>query len=386
MALVSPVEAPVRISDAIKKASKATGTNFDYLLTTAARESNFQTGAKAKTSSAAGLFQFIESTWLQTVKEEGAQLRARQIQPPYLQNIEVAATTFPTGEMRQEILQLRHNAEASAMMAGAFTQQNSDYVSSRLGREPTKGELYIAHFLGPGGATKLITLAESRPTERADRQFPKAAAANRGIFYSHGKARNASQVYDLLVSDHSRMESLTIAAADPARANGAGRPATDESLAATAALEEIAEVPPLGVPTGKLPGELVQKTRVAALDQPALAVKTGSMNDAGIGSIGAWTTIVERAEPAAATATAGDRSPVIDAPAPAEQRQPLVLYKTPAPAQRGRAKPSAPIQLPDRKPSLPVRSVPSANVVKLASSAFSMFQNDYWMNMSMSGS
>ena len=54
-------------------------------------------------------------------------------------------------------------------MAGAFTRQNAHYVGSRLGREPTQGELYIAHFLGPGGATKLITLASKAPNASSTR-------------------------------------------------------------------------------------------------------------------------------------------------------------------------------------------------------------------------
>ncbi len=386
MALVSPVEAPVRISDAIKKASKATGTDFGYLLTTAARESNFQPQAKAKTSSAAGLFQFIESTWLQTLKDEGSSYGLGKYSP-HIFKTSGGRYYVPDRQMRQEILQLRHNAEASALMAGAFTQQNSDYVSSKLGREPTQGELYIAHFLGPGGATKLITLAESRPTARADAQFPRAAAANRGIFYSHGRARNVSQVYDLLVSDHSRMESLTIAATDPARANGSGKsgPAVDDP-AAMASLREIAEVPPLGLAAKQPPAGLVAKTRVASLDKPVLAVGGQAMNDAGMGSIGAWQTIVERAEPAAVAATPGTKAPAVDAPAPVARRERVALREAAVPAQRVQPKRSAPIQLPERRPAPPIRTLPAINPVKMASSTFGVFQTDYWMNMSMSGS
>ena len=39
-------------------------------------------------------------------------------------------------------------------MAGAFTKANSDYLATKLGRQPSEGELYIAHFLGAGGAAR----------------------------------------------------------------------------------------------------------------------------------------------------------------------------------------------------------------------------------------
>ena len=64
----------VRIAGAIKQAACTTGTSFEYLLATAKMESNFNPKAGASTSSARGLFQFIDQTWLGTVKEAGAQL------------------------------------------------------------------------------------------------------------------------------------------------------------------------------------------------------------------------------------------------------------------------------------------------------------------------
>src|SRR6266851_2874034 len=53
-----------RIAGAIKQAADTTGTSFEYLLATAKLESNFNPAAGASTSSAHGLYQFIEQTWL----------------------------------------------------------------------------------------------------------------------------------------------------------------------------------------------------------------------------------------------------------------------------------------------------------------------------------
>src|SRR5215217_4165390 len=64
----------LKIAGAIKQAASSTGASFEYLLATAKMESNFNPKASASTSSARGLFQFIDQTWLGTVKEAGAQL------------------------------------------------------------------------------------------------------------------------------------------------------------------------------------------------------------------------------------------------------------------------------------------------------------------------
>src|SRR5919206_1206699 len=74
MLIEATSEIASRITGAIRDAAKATGASFDYLLKTALRESNLDPDAKAPTSSATGLFQFIDQTWLGTLKRDGAAL------------------------------------------------------------------------------------------------------------------------------------------------------------------------------------------------------------------------------------------------------------------------------------------------------------------------
>ena len=50
------------VRQALAQASRATGVDFAYLVAEASVETSLNPNAKAKTSSAAGLFQFIEST------------------------------------------------------------------------------------------------------------------------------------------------------------------------------------------------------------------------------------------------------------------------------------------------------------------------------------
>jgi Transglycosylase SLT domain len=189
----------VRIAGAIKQAASTTGTSFEYLLTTAKMESDFNPKAGASTTSARGLFQFIEQTWLGTVKEAGAQLGYGKYAD--------AISKSPSGSYsvsnpsaRTAIMKLRDDPAASSSMAAVLTQSNSFKLTGKLGRRPTDGELYMAHFMGVGGAAKLISNAEDNPQASAARLFPNAAAANRSIFFdrSTGRARSVSEVYSVL--------------------------------------------------------------------------------------------------------------------------------------------------------------------------------------------
>src|SRR6185295_2266856 len=140
---------------ALRKAASATGADFGYLLRTAMRESNLNPGAQAATSSAAGLFQFIEQTWLGTVRahggDHGMQAYADAIQVGSNGRYEVA-----DAGLKQEILALRKDPATAALMAGEMTNQMRGDMEAELGRGVSAGELYVAHFLGAKGATKLI--------------------------------------------------------------------------------------------------------------------------------------------------------------------------------------------------------------------------------------
>ncbi len=186
---------PPRIETALRRASRATGTDFDYLLKTAQRESAFKPGAKAKTSSAAGLFQFIEQTWLATLKEAGPRHGLGQVADAIIRT--------PSGKYavsdpatRNAILALRFDPKLSALMAGEFTRNNARVLEASIGRKPSDGELYIGHFLGASNASRLINLARSDPHGPAAPNFARAAKSNKAIFYTaSGQARTNLQVY-----------------------------------------------------------------------------------------------------------------------------------------------------------------------------------------------
>ncbi len=177
---VDPTRA--RIAGSIRQAASTTGASFEYLLATAKMESNFNPKAAASTSSARGLFQFIDQTWLGTVKEAGAHLGYGQYADAITKNPS-GSYSVSDPDARAAIMKLRDDPEAASSMAAVLTQSNSFKLTGKIGRRPTDAELYMAHFMGVGGAGKLIQNAEDNPNASAAQMFPHAAAANQSIFY-----------------------------------------------------------------------------------------------------------------------------------------------------------------------------------------------------------
>jgi len=183
------------VGRALRNAAQSTGASFEYLLATAKAESDLNPSLTMQASSATGLFQFIEQTWLSVMKGAGQALGLGD----YADSIEQTAGgryVVKDSALRQEILTLRQDPNANAVLAGAFTQQNAELLAKRLGKAPSDAELYIAHFFGPSAAAKLIRTAGADPTANAASMFPPAARANRPIFYDQqGNARSVSGVY-----------------------------------------------------------------------------------------------------------------------------------------------------------------------------------------------
>jgi hypothetical protein len=124
-------------------------------------------------------------------------------------------------------MRLRSDPAASAMMAGAFTRANADHLAQTIGRAPSEGELYIAHFLGSDGAGKLIGAASVQPRTNAAAMFPQAAAANPSIFYtSSGQPRSVREVYAKLTS---RFEVARSLAFNPGLRGSAGAQASPDT-------------------------------------------------------------------------------------------------------------------------------------------------------------
>lgn len=175
---------------AIAQAAQATGVDFDYLLAQARLESGLNPQARAGTSSATGLYQFLGGTWLDTLKKHGAE-----------HGLGWAAQAAADPSRRAEVMALRYDPSASALMAAELASDNRAALSGMLGREPDGAELYLAHFLGPQGAGQILAAMASDPNQSAAALLPAAAGSNRAIFYGAGGApRSVSEVVGLVRS------------------------------------------------------------------------------------------------------------------------------------------------------------------------------------------
>lgn len=188
------IGAPQHVASAVHQASAKTGVDFSYLLTQAKVESSFDTDVKAKGSSATGLFQFIEQTWLRMVKEHGAE-HGRAAWVGAIEQGRGGHFSVKNG-MKAEILNGRTDAAFSSLMAGEFANENRETLEGKLGRRVNSTDLYMAHFLGAGGATTFLSAMRDNPLQSAARLFPEAARSNRAVFYDrNGTPNSLAEVY-----------------------------------------------------------------------------------------------------------------------------------------------------------------------------------------------
>jgi hypothetical protein len=184
------------VVSALKDAAAKTGSDFHYLLGTAMRESSLKPLAQSATSSAAGLFQFVDQTWLGLVKNYGGKYGLSSMADAISVDGDGHYRT-DSDQDRQSIMALKKNPQVSALMAGEYTNQSAATMQAALGREVCGGELYAAHFLGPDAACKLIRSSQSEPGASAAALLPNAASANKTVFFhGDGSPKSVREVYD----------------------------------------------------------------------------------------------------------------------------------------------------------------------------------------------
>ena len=188
----TPVEA------AIANAAQATTVDFNYLLAQAEVESAMNPNARAATSSATGLYQFIESTWLDTVKKHGSRFGLGAVADQI--GVTASGSAYVADPAQREaILALRNDPRVASLMAAGLAEDNRAHLMPVLGRQPSHAELYLAHFLGAGGAGRFLSELQADPGQSAPALFARPAAANRAIFYSaDGSPRSLAQVMDVI--------------------------------------------------------------------------------------------------------------------------------------------------------------------------------------------
>ena len=186
------------VEQAIANAARRTTIDFDFLVAQAEVESSMNPEARARTSSATGLYQFIESTWLGTLHRHGERFGLGDVAA----QIEMGSNgqaRVSNPEARAAILALRRDPEIASLMAAGLAEDNRAHLTPILGRQPNHGELYLAHFLGAGGAGRFLSAMADNPNQSAAALFRTPAAANRPVFYdSSGAPRSLAGVMQYL--------------------------------------------------------------------------------------------------------------------------------------------------------------------------------------------
>ena len=251
----------------IADAARRTGADFEYLMRTAERESSFDAGARARTSSASGLFQFIDQTWMAMVSRHGEKHGYGELAAAIDQDSR-GRFSVSDPQMRARILDLRFEPGAASVMAGELAAENAGHLRAAIGREPSSGELYAAHFLGAGGASRLIQAVEAEPGVNAETLFPAAAAANRAVFRPDGQPLRASELLARLSG-----ESGPVSAPDRVALAGSGAAAPADLRSSPAVSRPgVAGYAAFGA-AGVLSPALVEL--LASLDAPAPARRRG---------------------------------------------------------------------------------------------------------------
>ncbi|MDH3979146.1 MAG: transglycosylase SLT domain-containing protein [Gammaproteobacteria bacterium] len=187
---------------AIRLANLRTGVEFSYLMELAAVESSFDPQARAKTSSASGLYQFKDKSWLDAIRaygdsyglghyaaQEDYRLDDNGVMQPYIED----------AALQQRVLDLRFNPRLAALLAAEHVRNSREQLVSSLTRQPGRTELYLTHFFGTSGAISFLKVLEENPDRIAGEIFPGPARRNRNIFQTRSRTpRTVAEVYRVL--------------------------------------------------------------------------------------------------------------------------------------------------------------------------------------------
>lgn len=198
-----------RAVDAIAQAARATGVDFGFLLAQARSESGLDPDARAATSSAAGLFQFLSGTWLDLVARHGGRA-----------GLGAEAAALRGGRLdaggTARLLALRDDPETAALFAGFLAADNAAALTASLGRTPDAAELHLAHVFGPAGAARFLAARAADGGQPGWSVLPAAARANPGLFGSAAAPRSLDAIHAHLAERIGGGEAAPVAPAQPA--------------------------------------------------------------------------------------------------------------------------------------------------------------------------
>jgi hypothetical protein len=182
------------VVDAIRVAQQKSHVDPGLLLAIAAKESGFNPEARNRHSTARGLLQFTNATWLTVVRDFGPRYGLSR----YAQAIETdrdGRLRVSKPHLRRAILALRDNPRLQAIMTAERLEQGRPSLELHLGRAARTADLYFLHLLGPTGATHFLTELNEHPDASSLTVVGGVAKANAGLFVKDGRPMTVAEAY-----------------------------------------------------------------------------------------------------------------------------------------------------------------------------------------------
>ncbi|MDB5371942.1 MAG: hypothetical protein JWP04_584, partial [Belnapia sp.] len=184
---------PPQVAAALATATRLTGTEPAVLRAIAWQESRFSGRARNRASSATGLMQFTETTWLEVVRDYGPRHGLASAAALLRTDPKTGAIATRRPKDLRHILALRFDPRLSAIMAGERLAAERAALQAMLGRTAGPTELYVTHLLGPAGARRFLAEFDRMPNRAvAEVVGADSLAANPGVFLDRGSGRRLS--------------------------------------------------------------------------------------------------------------------------------------------------------------------------------------------------
>ncbi|WP_176849556.1 transglycosylase SLT domain-containing protein [Belnapia rosea] len=181
------------VAAALAAATRSTGTDPVLLRAIAWQESRFSHRAGNRQSTARGLMQFTEATWLEVVRDFGPRHGMAREAALLSTNPRTGAITTRHPRDLRAILARRFDPRLSAIMAAERLAAEQAGLQAMLGRPAGPAELYVTHLLGPAGARRFLAELNRAPARPAlEAVGSDSIAANRGVFFERGTGRMLS--------------------------------------------------------------------------------------------------------------------------------------------------------------------------------------------------
>ena len=232
------------IAQAIRQAASRFGADVEALAAIAFVESGLRVDAHNPKSTAFGLFQFLDGTWGEVVRQHGS------------------TCGVVVGD--------RRDLRAQCLMGAAFLEDNARALERAVNRKPRAEECYAAHFFGSGTAAHLLAGGRNTPADSAlGESASNVINANRAIFLDGGRTRTVGEVMDLFAE---KMRTAILQAGELLGAVPAGA----EAVAAAILDPEPATAEGEPAWLGIAQGEIGQKEAPGNADNPRIVEYFGA--------------------------------------------------------------------------------------------------------------